>query len=150
MALSYKEELFEDLISELPPLLYAHWNELANHKEDRPLDVDYAQYIQLNRMGLMKAFVVRDDGKIIGYGSFIVTNNPHYKTWKYALTDVYYLHPDYRKTGVSLEMFSKIEEWLKSLGVKSITIQDKISHSHEKFFSSMGYKAIEQNYEKVF
>lgn len=150
MALSYKEELFEDMISEAIPLFYAHWEEVANHQDIRPLDIDYAQYIQLNRMGLVRFFTVRDEGKLIGYISLKVSNNPHYKTWKYAVSDVYYLDPAYRKTGTSVEFFSKIEEWLKSMDVKSVTIQDKIDHSHEKFFNSLGFKTVEQVYEKVF
>lgn len=150
MALTFKEELFEDLISELPPLLYQHWDELANHKDIRPLDVDYAGYIQLNRLGLVRIFTCRDEGKLVGYTSFAVKNNMHYKTWKYAVCDVYYLHPDYRKTEASKTFFKEIEVWLKYMEVKSITIQDKLNHSHEKFFNSLGYTAIEQNYEKVF
>lgn len=150
MGITYQEELFENIISELPSILNTHWEELANNKDIRPLDVDYAFYILANRQDFIKIFTVRDDKKLIGYASFVIKNNPHYKTWKYAVSDVYYLDKVYRKTGIGLEMFRKIEDWLKSFDVKSITVQDKLQHSHNSLFVKLGFTPIEQNYEKVF
>lgn len=149
MGIEFKEEVLEDFLEELKPMLKLHWEELANNKDIRPLDPDYLMYIQLNRANICRFFTVRVDGRLVGYSSWLVTNNLHYKTWKYAVCDVYYLDPEHRKTGLSLDFFFKIEDWLKSLGVKSITVQDKINHSHAKFFDRLGFKAIEQNYEKV-
>ncbi len=149
MDIIFKEEYLKDILEDLKPMLKLHWEELANNKDIRPLDPAYDTYLILNDIEMLRFFTVRVDDKLIGYSSWMVTNNLHYKTWKYAVCDVYYLNPEYRKTGISLDFFFKIEDWLKSLGVKSITVQDKINHSHAKFFDKLGFKAIEQNYEKV-
>lgn len=149
MGITYQEEKLPDILEELKPLLKLHWKELANHKEDRPLDPDYTMYTVMNDNGIIKIFTVRSEEKLIGYSFWIISNNLHYQTWLYAVSDVYWLHDDHRKTGIAYGFFFKIEEWLKSLGVKSINIQDKINHSHANFFNRLGFTPIEQNYEKV-
>lgn len=145
-----QEEHLTDILEEIKPLLVKHWEELANYKDIRPLDVDYDKYITLNKMGAVRFFTVRHESKLVGYASFYISNNLHYKTWKHAAVDVYYLDPEYRLTGLGLKMFEEIEAWLKSMDVRSMVVMDKINHSHEKFFVKMGYMPIEQNYEKVF
>jgi len=148
--MQFQEEKLEDILEEMKPLLVKHWEELANYKDIRPLDVDYDKYVMLNRIGYIRVFTVRDEGKLIGYASFYISANLHYQTWNHAAVDVYYLDPDYRLTGLGIKMFEEIEAWLKSMNVKSAVVMDKVHHSHEKFFLKMGYLPIEQNYEKVF
>lgn len=136
-------------MEEVKPILYEHWKELANHQDIRPLDPDYDLYTKLSDMNIIRIFTARDEGKLVGYSCFYVAPNFHYKTWVYAACDVYYLNPDYRQSGTGREMFIKMEKWLKSLGVKAVVVQDKVNHSHEKFFRFLGYTPVEQHYEKV-
>jgi GNAT superfamily N-acetyltransferase len=142
--LRFKEELFEDIQEEVMPLLKQHWEELANHKDIRPFEPDCDSYVNLNRLGVVRICTLRD-----GYASFIVSNHLHYKSWKLAVCDVYYLHPDYRKTGEAVSMFKSIEDWLKGMGARSVAIQDKVNHSHQKLFLNLGYTITEQLYERI-
>jgi GNAT superfamily N-acetyltransferase len=147
--ITYQEESFESIFEDALPILFKQWEELANHKEDRPLDISYDGYKKLNEEGTIRIFAVRDEGMLIGYASFALANNLHYQTWKYADCDVYYIDPEYRGNGVGLQMIKEIETWLKSLGVKSLVMHDKLNHSHEKFFLALGFNPIEKKYEKV-
>lgn len=152
--MKYQEEFFKDIVEELKPLFQIHWEELANNKDVRPLDVDYFNYTRLNRdddfTPVLKIFTVRtDEGKLIGYAFFFISYNLHYQTWLYAAVDVYFLDPTYRKLGVGTEFITEMEGWLKRNGVKSVTMMDKLNHSHESFFVKLGYKPIEQLYEKI-
>lgn len=149
MGIEFQEEKFDDVKSELEPIFKKHWEELANNKDTRPLDVDYTMYSVMSDLQILKVFTVRVDGKLIGYSFWIVAKHLHYKTWLYAVSDVYWLDPEHRKTGIALDFFFKIEDWLKGLGVKSITVQDKLTHKHNNFFNKLGYKPIEQLYEKI-
>jgi hypothetical protein len=149
MDIVFKEEKLADCLEELKPLLKLHWEELANNKDIKALDPDYATYLCLNEINVVRVFTVRIDTKLVGYSIWIVNKHLHYKTWVYAVADVYWLHPDQRKTGVSYDFFFKTEDWLKSLGVKAIVVQDKLNHSHTSFFNRLGYTPIEQNYEKM-
>lgn len=149
MGITYQEEKFSACLEEMKPLFEVHWAEVANHKDDRPLDPDYPMYYVLNDHKILRIFTARDEGKLIGYSFWIVANHLHYRTWMYAVADIYWLDPAQRKTGVSFDFFNKTEEWLKSLGVKSVNIQDKVNHSHNSFFGKLGYTPTEQNYEKI-
>src|SRR2546421_12373618 len=131
MDITYQEEAFDSIVEELKPLLYDHLTELANHKDIRPLDPNYESYSVLNSLGNIRIFTVRNEGKLIGYASFVISNCLHYKTWVWAVCDVYYLHTDYRKTITSERMFNKIEAWLKDMKVNSVMVQDKVNHSHQ-------------------
>jgi GNAT superfamily N-acetyltransferase len=147
--ITYQEEQFEDIVEDIKPILEVHWNELANNKDIRYLDVDYDGYIKLNRIGSWKVFTVRDDDKLIGYSSFLIAHNLHYKDWKFASNDVYYLQKEYRKKGIGYKMFKETERWLKDQGVKSVVVQEKIDHPHSVLFDDLGFVLIERNYEKV-
>ena len=149
MAITFQEELIENLVEELKPLLQEHWKELANHQDDRPLDPDFDAYILINRRQVIRFITVRDNEKLIGYASFLISNHLHYRSWKYAVSDVYYLSLEYRKTNVGVQFFQNIETWLKDIGVNSITVQDKVNHAHTSFFERLGFTHVEQVYEKV-
>lgn len=147
--ITYQEEQYENILEEIKPLHVKQWNELANHKDTRPLNPNYDLYISMNRESTFRTLTVRDEGILIGYASFFISFNPHYMDWKYAVCDVYYIEPIYRSNGIGAKMVEEVEIWLKNLGINSITIQDKVNHSHESFFVKLGYKPVEQLYEKV-
>lgn len=148
--MQYQEEKIADILTELAPILEMHWEELANNKEVRMLNVAYDTYIKLNELGLIRIFTARDDyNLLVGYFCFCIAPNLHYQHWLHADVDVYYIHPEYRTGGVGSEMVGKVEEWLKSLGVNMVSMMDKIHHSHEKFFTRLGYKQVERIYEKI-
>ena len=144
-----KEEKFKDIIDEALPLLTKHWKELANHQDIRPLDINFEAYEQMNDLGLIRVFTVREDEKLVGYASFCINYNLHYKTWKHAICDVYYIAPEKRTLGFGSKMFSEIEGMLRDLGVNSVIVQDKVKQSNAKFFQALGFGISEQHYEKV-
>ncbi len=145
----YQEARVEDVLEEIKPLLLKHWEELANHKEDRVLNPDLDLYIALNKTGAFKLFTVRDGGKLVGYTCYMVYPNPHYKQWLYAVCDVYYVDPEARKQGIGKDLFSFSERALKEYGIKSITSHVKVTHPHDELFLSLDYNLVERHYEKV-
>lgn len=147
--LIFQEEKIRDILEEMKPMLQLHWEELANNKDVRPLNPDYDRYTQLNNLDYIRLFTVRSLGRLVGYSTWYVSYNLHYKDWMYASNDVYYLDPGYRNKGNGHIMFQETEKWLKSMGVKNVVVQDKLHQSHESFFVKLGFTPIEQNYEKI-
>ncbi len=147
--ITYHEENLRSVIAEAKPLLMKHWEEIANHKDTRPLNPDFEKYFLLNDQGIIRIFTVRYQGQLVGYASFVISENLHYKDWKYASCDIYYLAPELRKIGIGTEMFTKIEEWLKTVGVISVIVHEKTNHLHSELFKSLDYKHTENIYEKV-
>lgn len=145
--LQYNEELFSDCIDDALPLLLKHWNEVALHKDSRPLDPDYTSYYNAEECGLLRIYTARDNGALVGYAAFFVMNNLHYQTWLCATNDIYFIDRTHRK--YALQFFRKCESWLKDLGVKSVYYPDKLHLPKGKLFERLGYKAMEVKYEKV-
>lgn len=147
--ISFQEETFLKAYEDASKLLTSHWEELAVNKDERPLDVDINGYLKAEEANMLKVYTLRDDGNLIGYATFFVRENLHYKTWIVATCDIYYVDPSYRKYGVGFKFFNDIVSELLKMNVRSIYVHDKLSHSHAELFQALGFKAIEQTYEKV-
>lgn len=144
-------EKFEDVYPELIPILERHWDELAINKEERPLNVDVDRYKLMSERDILRIYTLRDGmwGKLVGYASFIIVPNLHYKTWVNGICDVYWVDPEFRNAGWGTSFFKEIVVQLKNELVNSIYVHEKLSKPHGKLFESLGFKAIEQTYELV-
>jgi len=92
----FARETIESCIEEAKPLLEAHYAEIA-HYHDIPLDPDYDQYLQLEKMGIVRCYVARNsEGKMVGYAVYIVRNNLHYKTSLQAVQDIIFVKKECR------------------------------------------------------
>lgn len=147
--ISYQEEQFLDCIREAIPLLLDHWEEIASHKDVRPLDPDFDTYAQAAKLGSFRCFTARRDGKLVGYAAFLIHHNLHYKSWVEAHNDIYYLAPDERKGSAGFKFFRACEEWLKAIPVRAIYFPDKVRTSKAKLFQRLGYVGMETKFEKV-
>jgi GNAT superfamily N-acetyltransferase len=147
---SFQEETVEQCMWDVAKLAYTHWDEVASNKEERPLNINWPKYIELNRAGIIRAFTAREDnGNLVGYISFLISDHLRYKSWKYAQSDVYFVDQSTRGQGIGRQLFEEAEAWLKSLGVKSVIIQEKVKNPHEQLFTSLGFTLLEKLYEKV-
>jgi GNAT superfamily N-acetyltransferase len=126
-----------------------HWAEVATNKNIRKLNIDVEKYTQLNELGFLKVFSAWSDDNLVGYATYSIAPHLRYKNVLYAISDVYYLDPNYRGNGAGTEFFTAIDTWLKGLGVQIVEVQEKVKHSHSKLFTSLGYKLIENIYERV-
>ena len=149
MIFCFQEEKFQDVYKEAEPILLIHWKELANNQDIRPLDPDYERYCKLQDKGILNIFTARVDSKLVAYSSFIIANHLHYKTWKMALNDIYYVDPTYRKQGLGLAFFKNMEQWLKDKNVNQVNLQDKVKQPHKEMFEALGFTHTENNYEKI-
>jgi GNAT superfamily N-acetyltransferase len=122
-----REPLTDALLDELRPLLEKHWEEIAVHK-DIPLDPDYDRYFRMANAGALHPFVVRVNGRIVGYAPFIVTPHLHYRTSKWAQNDIIWIAPEHRRAGLGMALVSFVIAYLKRQDVQVISIDAKAAH----------------------
>ena len=146
--ITYQAESIEKILDELKPLLEKHWEEVAWYKEDIKLNPDYDRYLQLDLMGLIHAVTVRDDGKLVGYNINFINNHPHYKDHTYAVNDIIFLSPEYRKPGLASTLILITEKLLKEIGVSVVTIHMKTDHTFEGLMDHTGFERQEYIYSK--
>jgi len=125
-----------------------HWKEVATYKEKIKLDLDYESYDELASKGDLLIITVRDGLKIVGYYWLIVKKHLHYKKSLTAFTDMFFLHPDYRKGMVGVNIFKFAEKILKEKGVERLIVSSKTSHDKSKIFERLKFDKVETVYTK--
>lgn len=138
----FSQESIEANLEESKPLLQNHYSEIA-HFQDIPLDPDYDQYIALEKMGIVRCYVARNnDGAMVGYAVYFVRNNLHYKSSLQSVQDVLYIDPAYRGRGGAFIIWC--DEQLKAEGVQVNYHHVKVSHDFSPMLEKMGYVFVDK------
>jgi len=142
----FRPEKFIDIITEVMPLLVAHYHEISAN-QDIPLEIDQLKYQQMCDAGVLKIFTARcADGRIIGYAAYFVNSNAHYKSSLQASQDVIYI--DAAQRGFGAKFIQYCDDQLRDLGVQVVYHHVKVAHNWGHMLERMGYKHVEHIYSK--
>lgn len=147
--ITYQVEQWHDCLPEMEALWPLHWQEVAADKDVIPLEPNYEMYNMLVQTGQLHLLTARSDGKLIGYHVTIVRPHLHYKSSLSAFTDMYFIHPDFRKGMVGVNIFRAAEKSLKQRGVQKMFTGTKLSLDMGRIFERLGWKETERLYTKV-
>lgn len=147
--ISVQRERFSDVESEIVPLLEAHWEEIANHKDKIKLRPDWPRYIAMDAAGSMMIYTARDEGKLVGYFVVLITKSLHYSDHFFASNDIIFIHPDYRKGTNAIRLIRFAENDLKERGISMLIINTKTKQPFDALLDRMGYQLTERVYTKV-
>ena len=143
-----EEQFTPELFKELLPILETHRLELSAYP-DMELGVDVDAYYTLQQLNKLLVFVCRDKkSNVIGYTCFVVNTNPHYKEYKYAHQDVFYVVKDARGRKVARELIKVSEEVCKSVNVDVVVHHAKFTNTFGRFLELNGYTPTETTYHK--
>jgi len=146
--ITYQVDSFNSIKDECFELAKDHYEEIASDKEIVKLNPWYFGFEELERVGAMKIITAKDNSKLIGYAFFIVQRSLHYYDFIVAMADLYYVTPEYRKSGVGTELLNKSEEILKELGVHQIYMRTKVYANFGPLLEKIGYEEVEIAYKK--
>ncbi len=151
MAIKYAVEKWAHVLPDMEAILVQHWQEIALGHDKVPLDIARDRYQDLCDSGSLHIVTARDDGVLIGYHVAIVSGHLHYLSTLHAMTDVYYILPEYRVGRTGIRLFQFIEKEMRSLGVKKLYTGCKLHTANGrsgKLFEYLGYKPTETIYTK--
>jgi GNAT superfamily N-acetyltransferase len=137
------------VIQEVKDLFGPHWDEVAVHKDVRPIDIDMPFYERMSTIGQLVTILARRNGQPIGYLAYFIRTHPHYRTWKMAVSDLFFVLPEYRGMQVARGLFRTAEEHLRTLGVRSVYNATKVHRDVGSLMKYLGYVPHEVVYEKV-
>lgn len=146
--ITYQVERLEDCLEELKPILKAHWEEVALNKDKIKLNPDYERYLALDKAGALHTVIARDNDKLIGYYISFISYHIHYADNIYAMNDVIYIDPSYRKGTVAYRLLKFAEMKLKELGVDVMMLHMKTEHPFDRLCEGVGMKKVESIYSK--
>mgnify|MGYP001565127702 CR=1 FL=1 len=116
--ITFTQEPLVSVWDEAMALAPAHWMEsalLLNH----PQQMNRALYDALEANGSLRCFAARDDGRLIGYASYLLSPSLHAAGIQ-ASQDTVYLDPSVRGRKIGSEFLQWIEADLMAAGVTAI------------------------------
>jgi len=135
-----QEEFSYELVNEMYPLWKAHYEEIATYK-DIALDPDLERYEIMARGGFLRIFTARDEGSLVGYQVFFVTQNPHYKRSTQAVQDILFLSLVLRKGLTGYKFIKWCDERLKEEKIQLVFQHVKEAHDFTPMLRRLGYQA---------
>lgn len=127
---------------------------MVEHKEevcvhgDFVFDPNWDVYKKCYEMGMLKAYVARDNGVLIGYIIFNIAFNSHYGAVLQAEQDVLYISPEYRGKLLGLKLIKYADGELIKLGVNLVVQHVKVTSDFSPLLERLGYSMTKKIYER--
>jgi hypothetical protein len=130
-------------------MLEGHWDEVEWGKEDVPLNPNLATYEMAAKHGAVSFFSMRDEGELVGYAVFWTHGHPHHDGKIFAINDLLYVKPEYRRSALVDGFLMFCEQELVLIGCDVMTVSMKTNHDHPGLMGIHGFTATEKIYSKV-
>lgn len=141
----FKREKISDIIDDILPLLKKHHAEISDDA-DIAFDPNFELYKLIEDLGNIAMFTVRDKGELIGYNSFFINFNLHFRSSFQAVQDVIYIDKDRRGFGRSFIDWCNIE--LKKIGIQKVHYFVKKKYEFGPLLERSGFNLSEHVYSK--
>lgn len=146
--MDFKQEFLATCFEEAGELFELHYREIALNQDAIKLNPDIEQYEEAERIGALKIFTARDEGKIVGYFAVLVTRSLHYADHIYANNDVIFLHPEYRKGFTASKLIKFALDCLAQDGISMLFINTKLHRPFDILLRRLGFDHVENVYAK--
>ncbi len=141
-----RESLAQVRASGVEQLLAVHYREIA-HFPDIALDPDWKKYEDIERAGRYRLFTAREGKELIGYATYIVATNPHYKSSLQAVQDVLFLRPERRGLLIGSRLIAYADRELAGEGVQVVYHHAKAAHPLDAVLPSADTESIHDTAE---
>ena len=141
--LDFAWERFTALSRELRPLFKQHYAEIALDQELVPLDPDWDLYFTYDLQGVLHVLTARHDGQLVGYVFNLVGSHLHYVSTRFAHTEMFWLHQDFRKGWQPVRMLLENIAGLQAREAVIATINFKLGFKNArvgKLLYRIGYR----------
>ena len=147
-----RRENFRDYKDEAHSIFVDHWKELGEVGGSTTFSLSADTMCMLADSGNYVSYVARkDDGTIIGYMTYVVTQGIHSSTDTYACTDAVYVVREYRSSlaGIGLKLLKFAEKDLKeTFKVSVIQFAMNTAYDLTSFIRKLDYIPSEIRFNK--
>lgn len=167
--ISFHQETMDRSLDDIKTCFQRHWEELARNRTIIPLDPDYIRYKNLEKLGHLRVYTVRQGDILRGYAVYFVDFHLHYKMTKWAISDIFWVDPVLRSSfqeiirrklarllhlkfeeSVGAGFFAFITEQLTKDGVNMMHTTYKCAHpAPGKILKRLGHVRIEHGHAKM-
>lgn len=126
---------------EMHEAMQAHWDEVPFGPYHMPLNLDHEAYVAGEAEGYARFYLVYVEDNAVAYMSVFASPMIQHKGEVQAVTDSFYVSPDYRKGGVFAKLLEFVEQDLKACGIRFFTVGTNPMYKGktEQFLDHVGY-----------
>lgn len=146
---TFHSEAWADCVNDISWHWTRHWREVALHRDEIPLDPDFAEYERLAGAGQLHVTVARCRGDCVGYAVVVVRRHLHYRTSLTGFFDLYYVAPEFREGWTGVKLFKAVEQAMRKRGVQRLVTGTKLSLDMSAIFKRLGYDESERVHMKL-
>lgn len=145
MSYSFSVERFRETYAELEPLYRQHYAEMcqrleANGVKTSPYAPRIESYCQYGDAGWLLTFVLRHEGRAVGYSNIYVTQDMHNGD-KIAQEDTIFVTREHRN-GIGKKLVLYVIQHLRQIGVTRLNVSALTDLRVAKLWSRMGFKEV--------
>ena len=140
-----REQAGAQNIKDITPLLESYRREVG-YFTNLKLDPGFERYEQLEKLGALRAYTARLDGKLIGFCLFLFYPYLHFKNDIFALHDILYIMPKHR--GFGYEFLKWCNERLKEDGASIIMYSVSLNFNYGSLLKRLDFKLSDHLYSK--
>lgn len=127
------------------PLWQKHHAE-SNPYPDIELNPNLPLYEAMDKMGTLRIYTARHDGRLAGYQVFFVNSHPHSRQSVQAMQDILFLDAEYRRGFAGYRFIRWCVEALKKEQIECIFQHIRSDHDFGLMLERMGYKRVDVVY----
>jgi hypothetical protein len=147
--ITFQKESPDPFAKEAVALFKKHYQEIAIRKDVIKLKPDFKRYDSLYKKGSLEIHTIRDDGNLIGYSLWFITNHIHYADSVTANSDVLYISPEYRKGMTGMKFIKWTTEEIKKRKPQRIMFHVKPFLDYSPILKRIGASFFETTYTIV-
>lgn len=105
----------------------------------------------MDAAGILHILTMRVGANLVGYYMAFILPHPHYQdSGLMAITDAYYVLPEYLSGGRGMQLFVEAEQSLKKRGVVKAYLSCKIHKDLSELFEGLGWRLTDKSFTKYF
>lgn len=141
---------YRELLEAMQSSTQDHWNEVPFGDYKLTLDLNDNIYENAEREGHARFYVAYIGRNAVAYMSIFASEMSQHKGIQLAVTDSFYVVPEYRKDGIFGKLLAYVEQDIKSLGIRFLTIGHNPQYKGKTpdLLLSEGYSVTEVSYTK--
>jgi GNAT superfamily N-acetyltransferase len=141
---------YAQLVEEMHKAMGDHWQEVPFGNFELDLKLDDAAYLHAEAEGHLRIYVAYMGRYPIAYMAVLASGMLHHAGEMQAVTDSFYVVPEYRNGGIFGKLLAHIEEDIKELGIRFLTVSHNPQYKGNTpdLLEDAGYMVTEVAYTK--
>lgn len=146
--MEYRTFKMKDEYETMKDIVIEHYEEIAHNKDKIKLSPDWERYFQLDDAGMLLCCGAYDGDKLVGYYISFIMAHLHYSEDYFAVCDVVFILPEYRKGTAGIKLFKFHEEQCEELGISVMTMHVKTDNDFSPLMEKLEWKWAEKLFTK--